>query len=453
MSNKATANIATGWLDLATFADLDKKIYDGEEVALLHSKDINPVSHFTRLTAPLKKSGQANSASYTFAKSADFVGNVFYKYTTPEITVKAAEQVNYRIAFSSNHGHHVAKSLHFTVNEIPIVKLDPVAMDQLSETNLDEAQYTGYQRYIGNVNKALTFGSRLPPITVKKHLHELWFCQKDRPVPGNAFPLCAAKHNTIALAAEFVESLAEVIRIQKNMAADPANDPADWQDFNPKSVNLADIVDVVGSAGLAMPVPDVWAEYVLVQDDEREVHQKKKIDTVIEQVQRHSSGRVAVGTHRVTFHFSYPLRYLLFSAYNRTASDKNYFGNYSTNPLDASGGLDPIRKVTLWYDNTARFQNMGGDHFADLEFMYHAARPQTANHHLQPYCYKTTSTEIDGSSNFSKLATDLEFEINETSTDSADPATVASQYTLELTGVVDNLVRFDELSLSFPSWQ
>lgn len=452
MSTKPTANIASGWLDIATFADLDKKLYDGEEVTVLHSKDINPVSFFTRLPVPLKKQGQASGATYTYAKSADFAENTWYTFTTPQIDVISTEQVNYRIAYSPNWGHHVVNSLQLTVNEIPIVKLDPVVMDQLSELNLKDADFTAYQRFIGNTNKALTFGHHLPQITVKKPLHELWFGQKTNPVPGNAFPLCCAKNNTLALAIEFVDSLAEVIRIQKNYAAVPGTDPADWRDFNPKSVNLADIVSVTGTSGLSMPLPDVWTEYVLVMDDERAMHQAKTIDTVIEQVQRFTSPRITVGTTRFTFHFSYPLRYLVFSAANATAADKNYFGNYSTNPLDASAGLDPVRQVTLWYDNTARWQNMGGDHFTDLEPLWHAARVPTAAHHLEPYCYSTVSSEIDGSSNYSKLATDLEVVISETSTDPSDPTTTPSEYKVEVSGLVNNLIRFEGGSLSFPSW-
>jgi len=452
MSTKPTANIASGWLDIATFADLDKKLYDGEEVTVLHSKDINPVSFFTRLPVPLKKSGQASGATYTYAKSADFAENTWYTFTTPQIDVVDDQKALYRIAYSPNWGHHVVNSLQLTVNEIPIVKLDPITMDQLSELNLEDADFRAYQRFIGNTNKALTFGDHLPQITVKKPLHELWFGQKTNPVPGNAFPLCCAKHNTIALAVEFVDSLAEVIRIQKNFKVGAG--PDDWRDFNPKSVNLADIVTVSGSSGLAMPLPDVWSEYVLVMDDERAMHQAKTIDTVIEQVQRFSSPRVTAGTTRFTFHFSYPLRYLVFSANNVTAADKNYFSNYTTNPLDAATGLDPVRSATLWYDNTARWQNMPGDHFTDLEPLWHAARVPTPGsfHHLEPYCYSTVSAEIDGSSNYSKLATDLEVLISETSTDPADETTDASEYRLELSALVNNLVRFESNSISFPSW-
>jgi hypothetical protein len=453
-TTKATANIASGWLDLASFADLDNRLYDGEEVTLLHSKDITPVSFGTRIAVPLKATGQANSASYALAKSADYAGNMFYRFTTPDITVVQAQQALYRVAFSPNFGHWACPGLQFTVNDIPIVKLDPVSMDLLSEANLEGDKFSAYSRIIGNVNKALNFSSHIPPITVKKHLHELWFCQKSVSDPREVLALCALKHNTLAVTAEFVESLGSLLRVQKNLAANPGVDPENWQDVSPNSVDLSAILQVSGSSGLRTPLPELWCEYVLVTDEERAMVQSKTIDVLIKQYQAFTSARLSVGSSRVTFHFSYPMRYLLFAAQNKTASDNNYFSNYSTNSADAGAGLDPIRRVTLWYDNTARFQNVYADQFSDMEYLYHAARvPESPGHHLLAYCYNTASNEIDLTSNFSRLATDLEVEINETSTDSSDPATSPCAYTLEIRGESLNLVRLQGGALAFPSFQ
>lgn len=455
MSSKASATIASGWLDLATFGDLDTRLYESKEpngvVESIHSKDINPISHYARLPVPLKKSGQVGAAQYLFAKTADFAGNTWVEFTTPDITVKDAHLLTHRIAFCQNLGHNVFKGLQFAANDIPIVKLDSVTMDFFSEANLGAGQYEGYMRMIGNTTKALTFSSHLPPIKVKKPLHELFFCQKNRSAPQDALPLCAAKFNTLSLNAEFVETLEEVIRVQVNTAA--SGQPAVWVDANPRDVNLSTIVDVVGSQGLAMPLPDVWCEYALVHDEERKAIQSAPIDLVIKQVQSYTGPKVGPGSSRQTFHFSQPTRALFFGARNTTASDKRNFSNYTTSPEDEALGIDPIRQVTLWYDNSSRLQNASGDYFTDLEFLYHAARvPFKKGIHLLAYCEDTASSEIDGSTNFSKLSTDLEVNISETSTDSDDSPTTTSLYALEIRSESLNLIRFEENSLSFPSF-
>lgn len=459
MSSKASATIASGWLDLATLADLDTRLYEAQPtpenpegvVESIHSKDINPISHYARLPVPLKKTGQVGAAQYQFAKTADFAGNTWIEWTSPDITVKDANLLTHRIAFCANPGHNAIKSLQFAANEIPVVKLDSVTMDLFSEINLGAGQYEGYQRMIGNTTKALTFSSHLPPIKIKKHLHELFFCQKNRSAPQDNLPLCAAKFNTLSLNAEFVESLEDIIRVQVN-TADVGDTPV-WVDANPRDVNLSTIVDVVGSAGLAMPLPDVWCEYALVHDEERKSIQANPIDRVIKQVQSYTGPKVGPGSSRQTFHFSQPTRFLAFAARNTTASDKRNFSNYTTSPEDEALGINPVRQVTLWYDNSARVQNMAGDYFTDLEPLYHAARvPFKKGIHLLAYCEDTTSSEIDGSTNYSKLATDLEVNIVETSTDTDDDATTTSLYALEIRSESFNLVRFEENSISFPNY-
>jgi hypothetical protein len=452
--SKPTTILSSGWLDLSSLSNVDAVLYDGAEVVALHHKTIQPVSQFTKIPVALKSSGQVSSVNYQFPKTADFAGDTWFDFTTPDIKVKTANLLTYRIAFTPNLGHNVFNNLVFQANEIPIVRnIDPVAMDFLSEANLSPSKYELYMKMIGNVSTAVTFSSHLPPTHVKKHLHELWFGNKGKAQPEQALQLCCLKNNTLSLQAEFVESLADVIRIQHNTAADPAHDPAVWEDVDPKSVNLATLVDVAGSAGLTMPLPSVWSEVVLIQADERKQHQSQKIDVIIEQIQQFTSQKVKAGTLRSTFHFSYPVRYLLFGAQNKSSSDLHNFSNYTTS-TDPATGLDPVRTVTLWYDNNPRLQNFGGDYFAEDEFYAHAARGGAARGvHLLTYCYNTASTEIDGSSNYSKLASDLQIEINEVSTNSDDPAITGSDYTLEIRGVSFQCIRLEDGTVAFPSFQ
>lgn len=454
-SAKASAAIAGGWLDLGTKSGLDNKLYEpleaGGELESVHSKDLNPITYYSRLPVPLKKSGQASNAQYAFAKTADFAGNTWYEFTTPDITVKDEFVDTYRIAYSPNLGHNVANLVTLYINEIPLVKFDSVTMDFMSEANLSAGQYEGYMLDIGNTTKALTFGSHLAPVEVRKLLHELFFVQKNRPSPQDNFPLCAAKMNTLSLQIDFVESLAEVIRIQQNTAE--AGQDAAWVDADPRSVNLSTIVTVSGTQGLAMPVPDVWCEYSVVLAEERAAFQAAPIDLVIKQVQSFTGPKVGVGSVRQPFNFSYPTRALYFGARNITASDKRNYSNYTTKPEDEAGGLDPIRTATLWYDNNTRIQNMPGSYFSGMEFQLHAARrPAKKGIHLLAYCEDTTSSEIDCTTNYSKLSTDLEVNIVELSTDSDDAATTASQYQLEIRSEVNNLIRLEGGVVAFPNF-
>jgi hypothetical protein len=454
MSQKASSTIAAGWLDLSTFGGLDKVFYDGDHVDPLHTTEIKPVSHFTRIPVPLAKSGQVDGAVYKFAKTADFAGNTHLEFTTPDITVKEDLQAEYRIAFCRNLGHHVIKGGYtLEVNDIPLVKVDPVAMDFLSEANYVAGKYEGYMEMIGNVDTAVTFGSHLPPQHIVKPLHELFFCQNNESAPQTALPLCQLKHNTLTIKAEFVDSLEDVIRVQKFVPDDPAV-PAvgKWVDQDARAVNLTDIVNVAGGK-LDMPLPDAWCEYVLVREDERKFHKANPREIAIQQIQAVSGPKVTTGVHRLDFRLSKPVRFFMFGARNASASAIRNHANYSTDPADPAAGLNPVDKVTLWYDNAPRTQNMPASFYSKMEFLYHAERVPTAKGvHLHSYCYRTTSPGIDGSINFSKLNSSLELALSETSTNSDDEVATGSTYSIEIRAQSQQLVLVKDGAMSFPSY-
>lgn len=456
----ASATLAAGWLDLGTTDGADHRFYEPqidpstgqpEEIESIHSKTINPITQFARLPIPLTKMSQSNSATYPFAKTADFAGNTFMRFRTPLITVNNQYQDQYRIAYTPNLAHWVLRQVTLFANEIPLVKYGPVAMDQLSEINLGAGQYEAYMAGIGNTAAALTFNSYLPPLTIRKAFHELFFCQKNRPAPQDNFPLLACKNNTIQLQLDFIDSLESVIRIQQNIAA--ANAPAVWTDIDPRGVNLSQIVTVSGSQGLAMPPPDVWCEYAVVRPEERAAFQAETIDLAYKTIQSFTGQRVSAGTsYRQSFNFSGPVRYLTFGWRNQSAQDWRRFANYTT-VRDEDAGLDPVGPVTLWYDNNPRISAMGADHFSETETQFHAARvPMKRGIHLLPYCEDTTSSELDGTTNYSKLTTDLELGLTETSTDPNASATPACQYTMEINAEGLAVLRLSNKSISFPNF-
>lgn len=456
----ATATLATGWLDLGTLDGADNKFYkpeinaetgEPEEITSIHSKTITPITQFSRIPVPLTKQGQSNSAQYPFAKTADFAGNTHMRFRTPLITVKNQHVDTYRIAYTPNLAHWVLRQVTMFANEIPLVKFGPVAMDYLSELNLGAGQYEGYMKGIGNTPAALTFNSYLPPLKIKKHFHELFFCQKNRPSPQDNFPLLSCKNNSISLQLDFVETLESVIRIQRNTAA--AGQPKVWVDEDPRGVNLSEIVTVTGSQGLAMPVPDVWCEYAVVRPEERAAFQASSIDLAYKVIHSFTGQRQSAGTFRQPFNFGGPVRYLAFGWRNQTAQERRTFGNYSTLAGDDSLGRDPVGAVSLWYDNNTRIQNMDGDHFSETETLLHAARvPMKAGVHLLPYCEDTTSSELDGTTNYSKLSSELELSLVEASSDPNVAATPACVYTMEIVAEGLAVMRLENKSISFPNF-
>jgi hypothetical protein len=72
--------------------------------------------------------------------------------------------------------------------------------------------------------------------------------------------------------------------------------------------------------------------------------------------------------------------------------------------------------------------------------------------HLYPYCEDTTSSELDGTTNYSKLSTDLELSLVEASSDPNATATPACTYTMEIVAEGLAIMRFENKSISFPNF-
>ena len=265
--------------------------------------------------------------------------------------------------------------------------------------------------------------------------------------------MCAAKHNTFSLNIAFIESYEQVIRIQKNTAANPGVDAAVWVDENPKNVNLSDIVDVVGSQGLAFQIPQIWCEYALVHGDERDSFKAESFDLAIKTIQPFTGPKVTAGACRQALKFAGPSRYIAFAARNQTALEKHSYANYSTVAEDENddAAIDPVQKVTLWYDSTPRIQNMPGSHFARMEFLLHAARSTFKNGvHLLPYTEDTTSSELDCTTNMSKLTSELELLISESNPDTDVAATSPCSYTMEVRSEGLSVIRLSGGVIEFP---
>jgi hypothetical protein len=136
-------------------------------------------------------------------------------------------------------------------------------------------------------------------------------------------------------------------------------------------------------ADLSTPIPtlnnvQVWANYAIVSNDERERMGCAPRDILIEQVQTAPIQAFTPATNQrqsYDIRFSHAIKVLFFSVRNTTTHA--IWQNYQTaSPtvvgvapnflLDfgPSGAADPIQDTSLLYENTFRLGNMGSDYFA-----------------------------------------------------------------------------------------
>lgn len=442
MSTKATATITVGYVDIASYDKLDELFYGGDRVATLFSRQIKKYSWYTQLFAPNKQEGTNDQPAFKFSKTGDFALMSWVETDLPALTVKTAGngQSTWRIAYTPNLAHNIWKAGALMLNDLTVQSYDNVMLDFLSQYRQSAAKWSLYQKFIGNTSALQNYGATLPAATVK--LPTPFYYARDS---SYAFPLCCASLNDVRETFTVETNLANLIRVQRNTAADVVNDPPVWVDQKASTVNFSAILDVAGGKPFEIGATRHWTKYVLVTDDERETHQDEVRDVVIEQFQKQNGKKEAVGEHRLEFHFVNPCKTLFFGLANKTAEEYNNRSNYTDTykPLNLSP-KDPMATATLTYENQDRFTAIPGHHF-DMETYQHGARSIVEQgYHALFYNQSVNDLDMTGSSNFSNLVTSLSME-------SAESSGENNQYMLVVRALSAHRLRFASSSGGFPS--
>jgi len=248
-----------------------------------------------------------------------------------------------------------------------------------------------------------------------------------------------------------VTDLSKFIRIRQNTGTN-TDGSIIWTDVLPNTVDLNSIVSVVGGWGkMTLTMPEMWGEYAVLTDDERDYHVGRVIDQLILLYVKASSSQSGAGAFDLSFSFHYPLRALFYNAVNMTAQQYNNYSNYTTDPFN-NQGINPIASTSYYYDAQPRFENMPSTFPSDIWPYKHATRsPQDEGYNFIPYCMRLSSIQMDGWTEPNRIDTELKFTVSETPTNTSAPTFQPCNYVIQLRGICVNIIRYQQESLGFPS--
>lgn len=440
--SKPTATITVGYVDMASYDKPDELFYGGDKVATLFSRQIKKYSWYTQLFAPDKNSGTNDAPSFSFSKTGDFALMSWVETTLPALTVNTANngQLTWRIAYTWNLAHHIWRQGALKFNDLTAQSYETVGLDFVTQYRNRAEKWSLYQKFIGNTSDLQNFNSSLPATVVK--LPTPFYYGRDS---SYALPLCCASLNDIKEEYVVETDLSKLVRVQKNVAVDVVNDPADWQDQVAATVDFSSILTVAGGKPFEIGETRHWTKYVLVTDDEREAHQDEVRDVIIEQFQKANGKKDVVGEQRLEFHFVMPVKVLFFGFANRTSEDYNNRSNYSDTHTTGVTPSDPVASATLTYENQDRFTSIPGHQF-DMETWQHGARAiSEIGYHAIFYNQNINDLDMTGSSNFSNLVTSMSMDAEEVSGE-------GNNYALVVRAISAHRLRFKNSTAGFPSF-
>jgi hypothetical protein len=460
MASICTSNVTSGFIDLATFDELEKYLYGGPDATAYFVRETRKSTWFTQVPVVLSRS--AGSAAFgqewsvSISRAGDYLLQSWLRLTTPAITFAAGVQGRW----TRNFMHNIISECCITFNDLVAAKFDNYQLDFWAAFTVPAGKQVGYQNMIGNVptmtNVTAVAG------TIGSHTLNLplpFFYGRDS---GVALPTAALPYNEMRINFSF-RDWTQLLMVVNPAAANEQRSVPTTASLNPVAA------PVLGTC-------QVWSNYAIVSNDERKRMACAPRDILIEQVQTAPRQNYAPSNNpqpSFDIRFSHAIKVLFFAVRNSTfqADWSNYL---TSSPVSAGAGggapnftpvgtVDPILQTTLIYENTSRLAQMGSDYFSLVNPYFHApVIPNAGGYHMYSYSLDFINLDPMGSTNYGKLtnvsivpeASQAAINANNTNPPPAVPPQVGNTYTQTyefiVTAVNNNIIRISGGALGFP---
>ena len=403
MSSISTSNVTSGFIDLATFDELEKYMYGGPDATAYFVRETRKATWFTQVPVVLSRAsgtpafGQEWSVS--ISRAGDYLLETWLRLTVPAVTIAStnAFTTNGSIQWTRNFMHNIVRECAITFNDLVAARFDSYHLDFWAAFTVPAGKRNGYNNMIGDIPEMYgphQFGVNPTIPTMTLNLPLPLFFTRDS---GVALPTAALPYNDMRINFSF----------------------RDWTDLlvlsNVLTTKAQAVTtnDVVSPASITLNgATNVWANYAIVSNDERKRMACAPRDILIEQVQtapKQTFGNTANPQYDIRF--SHAIKVLFFAARNTTISSN--WSNYTTyspvykatyNKFSPTGTADPIKSTSLIYENTQRLSAMGSDYYSLVNPYYHApVIPCETGYHMYSYSLDFICLDPMGSTNYGKL--------------------------------------------------
>uniref|UniRef100_A0A6C0H3E2 Major capsid protein N-terminal domain-containing protein n=1 Tax=viral metagenome TaxID=1070528 RepID=A0A6C0H3E2_9ZZZZ len=445
MSSISTSNVTSGFIDLATFDEIEKYLYGGHDATAYFVRETRKATWFTQVPVVLSRAagspGFGQEWSVAISRAGDYMLQTWLRLSTPAVKLNATNQITadgttYRAAYgrlrwTRNFMHNIIRECSITFNDLIAARFDSYHLDFWAAFTVPESKRNGYNNMIGNVDELIQPhipGDEIAPTTLNLPLP--FFYSRDS---GVALPTAALPYNEMRINFYFRDWEELLILQAESLPMGPGNGgtvTGNAPNVKTGETRVARVLasDLSGGAPV-LGSTQVWANYAIVSNDERKRMACAPRDILIEQVQTAPKQTFVPTTNdsqSFDIRFSHAIKVLFFAVKNithkaehsiyHTASPRitlpattaitytntDPAGTVNFSPAEIT--TDPIRETSLIYENTNRLAAMGSDYFSLVNPWYHApAIPTDTGYHSYSYSLDFISLDPMGSTNYGKL--------------------------------------------------
>ena len=464
MASICTSNVTSGFIDLATFDEIEKYLYGGSDATAYFVRETRKATWFTQVPVVLSRAAGSPAFgqewSVAISRAGDYMLQTWLRLTTPAVTLSssnAAGGSTGRIRWTRNFMHNIIRECCITFNDLVAARFDNYHLDFWAAFTVPAGKRNGYNNMIGTFDDMTAPnapGVHIPSFTLNLPLP--FFYSRDS---GVALPTAALPYNEMRINFAFRDW--NQLLILENSSSTILTNGTEQR-------VVATATDLVGGTPI-LGNTQVWANYAIVSNDERKRMACAPRDILIEQVQTAPRQSFTPSTNTqqsFDVRFSHAIKVLFFSVRNTTSGAE--WSNYLTaSPVDdgtavnfaPSGAADPILQTSLIYENTNRLAQMGSDYFSLINPYFHApVIPTETGYHEYSYSLDFICLDPMGSTNYGKL-TNVSI-VPEASTAavtgangqgaSLSGASFAQTFEFIITAVNNNIIRVSGGALGFP---
>lgn len=444
-----SSNLTSGFIDLATFDELEKYLFGGATATTYFVRQTRKSTWFTQVPVVLSRSsgtpGFGQEWSVSVSRAGDYLLHSWLRLTVKEAKLNTTTVPGGSVRWCRNFMHNLVEECNISFNDLVAHRIDTYHLDFWTAFTVPASKRVGYDNMIGNIDGfSIPTGEQTSTQEKVLNLPIPLFYSRDT---GVALPTAALPYNEIRVSFKFRR----------------------WEDLL-IITNGQDVVQPNVATNLAI-VPSldevqVWSNYSIVSNDERKRMACAPRDMLIEQVQ--TAPRQSFNPsnpQNFDLRFSHAVKALFFAVRNTTVDGER--SNYTTRQpkITSTGGFergsDPIIRTSIIYENTNRLSNMGSDFYSLVQPYYHATTiPSETGYHMYSYALDMCGVDPTGSTNYGKLTNvtiraepsadaKLAAEGKENATDSTD-ATKAQKFEMVVTTINNNIVRVSGGALGFP---
>ena len=223
-----SSNVTSGFIDLATFDELEKYMYGGPDATAYFVRETRKSTWFTQVPVVLSRAsgnpGFDTDWSVSISRAGDYLMATWLRLTTPKITPNPEffgsgdepafpnANKNLRIRWTRNFMHNIIREACITFNDLVAARFDNYHLDFWTAFTVPAGKRTGYNNMIGNfdeltaphapassgVSAASSLDGPIPSFTLNLPLP--FFYTRDS---GVALPTAALPYNDMRLMFSF----------------------------------------------------------------------------------------------------------------------------------------------------------------------------------------------------------------------------------------------------------